>query len=335
MKNFWLGLLLAAVGARAGMAAEICKIPEGKESAITITYDDGSYSHYTHALPTHVKYNVPGTFLIITDKVEDDADTARGHKYVSWKELKEMQDKGMEIGTHTKSHRNMREIESKDVTKEMTQGKKRDEVFALREKNYPELREEVVGSVKALTDHGLKPPLAIAFAGNACPDWTWRLLGEAHLYLRKPSLISTGRGDTPERYEKMLAEKLKPGTVGVIMLHGLGTKTPGDGWNPITEFSTYEALIEKISKMRDKVHVGGHGEVMRYHECAKACKLKDNKDGTFTIAHTSSKFNPSEPVKLWLRAAAGEKIAVNGQPVAPDANGIFTANIGDTLKIEQ
>ena len=103
-------LALAAVLTLSATAAEICVIPEGYESALAITYDDGAYSHYTHALPTHVKHKVPGTFIIITDRVEDDADPNRAHKYASWNELKEMQDKGMEIATHTKSHRNMRDI---------------------------------------------------------------------------------------------------------------------------------------------------------------------------------------------------------------------------------
>ena len=89
-------------------AVEVSKVPEGKECALSFTYDDGPATHYTHAFPLHRKYGFPGTFLIITSRVEDDADPNRPHKNVSWKELKEMSDAGMEIASHTKSHKNLR-----------------------------------------------------------------------------------------------------------------------------------------------------------------------------------------------------------------------------------
>ncbi|MBP5233497.1 MAG: polysaccharide deacetylase family protein [Planctomycetes bacterium] len=335
MKKLLLAFAAGAGLGAAAMAADICVIPEGRESGLTITYDDGAHTHYTHALPTHVKHKVPGTFIIITDRVEDDADPARPKKYVSWNELKEMQDKGMEIATHTKSHRNMRDIESKGITKEMTKGKSRQEVFAMREKNYPELLAEVADSVKALTDHGLEQPRTIAFAGNACPDWTWRLIGDTcPMALRRPNL-ATGRGDTPARYDKALAEKLKPGQIVVAMVHGLGTKTPDDGWNPPDDFATYEHLIQKAGELHasGKVYVGKHGDLMRYHERAKGCRLKDNKDGTFTIVTANGKTPQGPAWELWLRAAPGEKIKVNGKDAAPDERGVFTARLGDVLTI--
>ena len=190
-------------------------------------------------------------------------------------------------------------------------------------------------SIKALTDHGLPKPQTIACAGNAAPDWTWRLIGDTcPMALRRPNL-ATGRGDTPKRYDDELAKRLKPGQVCVVMLHGLGTKTPGDGWNPITDFSTYEYLIAKAGELSasGKVLVGKHGEVMLYHERAKNTRLKDNKDGTFGFVNRGGQPFKDPNLKLWLRAAPGEKIKVNGQDVTPDAKGIFTAKTGDVLTI--
>lgn len=72
MKNMSL-FLLAALGALSASALEISKVPEGKLCAFSFTHDDGSAVHYTKAFPLHRKYAMPGTFLIITDRVEDGA----------------------------------------------------------------------------------------------------------------------------------------------------------------------------------------------------------------------------------------------------------------------
>ena len=91
MNRVILSAVVAACawGAR---AVEVSTVPEGKVCALSFTYDDGPATHYTHAFPLHKKYGFPGTFLIITSRVEDDADANRPHKNVSWRELKEMSD---------------------------------------------------------------------------------------------------------------------------------------------------------------------------------------------------------------------------------------------------
>lgn len=45
-----------------------------------------------------LKYKMPGTFLIVTDRVEAD-DAERAMKNCSWAELKEMAAKGMEVAS--------------------------------------------------------------------------------------------------------------------------------------------------------------------------------------------------------------------------------------------
>ena len=62
--------LLSFALAAPAFGVEISPILEGKLAAFSFTYDDGAYSHYTTALPTHLKYGLPATFLIITDRVE-------------------------------------------------------------------------------------------------------------------------------------------------------------------------------------------------------------------------------------------------------------------------
>lgn len=49
---------------------EITKWPDGKNGAISITYDDGIINQFTIAKPIMDSLNLPGTFFIITGKVE-------------------------------------------------------------------------------------------------------------------------------------------------------------------------------------------------------------------------------------------------------------------------
>lgn len=65
---------VAAVIAEAGLALEVSPVLEGKLCALSFTYDDGVATYYTHAMPMHLKYGFPGTFLIITDRVETDGE---------------------------------------------------------------------------------------------------------------------------------------------------------------------------------------------------------------------------------------------------------------------
>ena len=117
MKRILHIAILAFILATPAFGVEISPILEGKMAAFSFTYDDGAYSHYTTALPMHMKYGMPATFFIITDRVEQDGE-GRAKKYCSWSEVCEMAAKGMEMASHTKTHRNMRELESAGLTRE-------------------------------------------------------------------------------------------------------------------------------------------------------------------------------------------------------------------------
>ncbi len=62
-----------------------------------VTLDDGHQDGYTHAFPILQKYGFLATFFIITSRVGRP-------RYLTWREMLEMQAEGMEIGSHTVSH---------------------------------------------------------------------------------------------------------------------------------------------------------------------------------------------------------------------------------------
>ena len=71
------------------------KVPE---KPVVITFDDGYADNYTEAFPILQKYNMKGTFFIITDKSDKDG------YFMSSDMLKEMKENGMEIENHTAYH---------------------------------------------------------------------------------------------------------------------------------------------------------------------------------------------------------------------------------------
>ena len=71
---------------------------------IILTFDDGYRDTYTEAFPLLQRYNTTGTFFLITgfiDQGEPD--------YLSWAQVKEMHRAGMQFGSHTYTHPDLRD----------------------------------------------------------------------------------------------------------------------------------------------------------------------------------------------------------------------------------
>lgn len=71
------------------------------KSAI-ITIDDGYVSGYTVGWPILKKYGYPFTMFVYLNYIE------KGGKSISWEQLGEMRDAGVEIGSHSISHQDLR-----------------------------------------------------------------------------------------------------------------------------------------------------------------------------------------------------------------------------------
>jgi len=82
------------------LTVEEIGMPEGKYKTfkkVVITFDDGQISDYTIAFPSLIERKMKATFYITTDYVEKKG-------YLNWKQIKEMDKYGMEIGSHSCSH---------------------------------------------------------------------------------------------------------------------------------------------------------------------------------------------------------------------------------------
>jgi peptidoglycan/xylan/chitin deacetylase (PgdA/CDA1 family) len=80
---------------------------------IILTFDDGYKSMYDFVMPELIKRDMVATFFIITDKFNHPG-------YVNVSMIQEMYKNGMEIGSHSHSHGDLRNA---DLEKELNQSK--------------------------------------------------------------------------------------------------------------------------------------------------------------------------------------------------------------------
>lgn len=133
------------------------------KGCVSFTVDDNESSIYNLMYPALKKYNFPATAYVVTDWV--------GTKnHMSWSQLKNLQSKGKwEIGNHTKSHKDLTQLSSKDMKNQISKaqsaltrnGIKKPVAFAAP---YGEFNDQVVSVLKSL-----------GFTSNR---WAWSEFGK-------------------------------------------------------------------------------------------------------------------------------------------------------------
>ena len=83
-----------------------------KPSAITYSFDDGSFNHLIKAIPLLDKYNFKGSFNLITQNKID------------WEGFKAAAENGHEIASHTITHSHLKEQDKDTQLKELKESKK-------------------------------------------------------------------------------------------------------------------------------------------------------------------------------------------------------------------
>lgn len=73
---------------------------------IAVTFDDGYENNYTEAFPVLQRYNIPATVFVVVDKIGKEG-------YLTWKQVEEMADNNIEIGSHTLSECYLPDIKDK------------------------------------------------------------------------------------------------------------------------------------------------------------------------------------------------------------------------------
>jgi peptidoglycan/xylan/chitin deacetylase (PgdA/CDA1 family) len=94
-----------------------------------ITFDDGYKDNYTFAFPILKKYGFKGIIFLVTKYIGDSNlwDKAKGEPItplLSWSEILEMKEYGIEFGSHGYTHSNLTEISEMEQAFELEESKK-------------------------------------------------------------------------------------------------------------------------------------------------------------------------------------------------------------------
>jgi peptidoglycan/xylan/chitin deacetylase (PgdA/CDA1 family) len=123
----------------------------------TLTFDDGWRSWLTVALPVLRSLGVPGTFFVCPGLFGQQHPDVPGEagELLRAEEARALHDAGMELGSHTLSHRDLRTLDD------------------------DELERELVGSKQAVEELTGKPCRTLAYPYGLCDERVVRATGEA------------------------------------------------------------------------------------------------------------------------------------------------------------
>lgn len=83
---------------------------------VVFTFDDAELSHYKNVAPLLKEYGFDATFFVC-EYAKRKNNTTTYH--MNWKQIKELNDMGFEIGNHTGHHKNVTKLSREDLVKEV------------------------------------------------------------------------------------------------------------------------------------------------------------------------------------------------------------------------
>lgn len=96
---------------------------EDRSKVCVITFDDGYRNNYEYALPVLEGLGFTATFFIVTNAVggADDwqKDDGWNRRLLSWNQIREMAECGMDFQPHGHTHRNLTMLKSEDIRSEL------------------------------------------------------------------------------------------------------------------------------------------------------------------------------------------------------------------------
>lgn len=93
------------------------------QKPVVITFDDGFLNNYTEAYSILKKYHLPATVFVLPDRLDKAEEGPSKSRFMNWQQLKEMQENGIEVGSHTVSHRSLPTLTLAQVRDELLQSK--------------------------------------------------------------------------------------------------------------------------------------------------------------------------------------------------------------------
>lgn len=87
------------------------------DKPVIITFDDGYADNYLTALPILERHGMKATVFVISEAVGQPG-------YLTWEQIREMQARNTEIGSHTASHVALREVDDREKRRQLQESAK-------------------------------------------------------------------------------------------------------------------------------------------------------------------------------------------------------------------
>ena len=246
MKRLIMAASIAmAIGCTADIAPEGIKIADykdGKECAVSLTFDDSMKEHYTIVAPELEKRGFRGTFWMCGAwmPAEPQYDTT----HFTWAEAKEMSDKGHEMSNHSWSHQFMTTLS--------------DEALA----------EEINKNDEAILKNIGKASTTFCFPYNSYNGRVITAAMKGRIGARLKEFWLGGQHSPKEYLTKQIEDALAEGSWISGMTHGI---TYGyDCYSDPTEFTDF---LDYLKSLEDRIWVGTFRDVAAYTIVAKDVKL--------------------------------------------------------------
>lgn len=271
-------LLLAACTTEKPMQYDASVTPylDGKQCAISFTYDDGMLCHYTDIAPELEKRGFRGTFWIIGANMgRDDA----GYPWMTWDQVADLARRGHEIANHTWNHPSLPALPIDSVAQELT------------------LCDDKIEAVTG------QRPITMAYPYNAMSPEVVAKCEEGRVGTRT---VWVGHGQkeshtTPDSMRLWLRGLLDAGEWGVTMTHG--TTYGWDMWDRPEDL--YE-FFDEVKAQQDSVWVATFAQVAAYLKERQAATVQ--VEGTthslkLTVRHSLDAALFDQPLTIAVKGA--------------------------------
>lgn len=307
MKKFLilpLSLMLAACTQQAiQLDASVTPFRDGKQCAISFTYDDGMLCQYTDIAPELEKRGFRGTFWIIGANMDSDVPD---YPWMTWDQVADLAQRGHEMSNHTWNHPSLPSLSLDEVRQELA--------------HCDSVLEAVTG----------KRPITMAYPYNAMSQEVVALCEEGRVGTRT---FWTGHGQkdshtTADSMRVWLQGLLDAGEWGVTMTHGTTY-----GWDMWDEPEVLYQFYDEVKAHEDKVWVGTFAEVVAYRaerENATVSVQATANKAMIQVQHSLDNTLFVEPLTVALRgfdwSSVNPTATQAGQPVS-------VINQGDCLLV--
>lgn len=207
---------------------------QGKQAAISFTFDDGDEEHATLVAPELEKRGFRGTFWII-GSIVGTQDEKRPR--LTWEQLREMTERGHEVSNHSWSHPNLTRIDEQAVLA------------------------EILRTDSAIETHTGVRPTTFCYPYNSSNAKVRKLASAGRVGTR---LKQVGHGQqnnksTPEKLSQWLHRTLEFGDWGVTMTHGINI-----GYDKWYHPEVLWNFFDEVKKKEDSIWVATFKDVSAY-----------------------------------------------------------------------